>query len=401
MSGRKGRGAGTVTSMDGSEELASRSARERETLDAAVQSIAGELDLDRVLQLIVDRVRELADGEYAAIGIIGPDATLERFVTSGVSEEQRRQIGALPVGRGLLGVIIRESASLRIADIAADPRSAGFPEHHPPMRSFLGVPIRLRDRAIGNFYLTNKRGATEFSADDQRLVERFALHAAIAIDTARLHAQVRRLAVVEERDRIGRDLHDGVIQRLYAVTLALDDVPELMDESPEDARDRVERSIEALQAAIGDIRSFIYDLRPVLLSAGDLRAALVELADELDRTGHTVVRVEVDGDPLLPPALARELLAIAREGLSNVGRHAAAGEAIIRLIVSDETARLTISDNGRGFDLAAPRDPEHHGLTNMRDRATALGGRLVLTSTIGAGTTVAAEVPWKRPGGTT
>ena len=104
------------------------------------------------------------------------------------------------------------------------------------------------------------RGAAKFSLDDQRLVERFALHAAIAIDNARMHEQVRRLAVVEERDRIGRDLHDGVIQRLYAVTLALDDVPELMDESPADARDRVERSIEALQSAIGDIRTFIYDL---------------------------------------------------------------------------------------------------------------------------------------------
>jgi signal transduction histidine kinase len=385
--------------MDGSAELADRSIRERETLDAAVRSIAGELDLDRVLQLIADRVRELADGEYAAIGIIGPDATLERFVTSGISAAQRRRIGALPVGLGLLGAIIRESASVRIPDIGEDPRSSGFPQNHPPMRSFLGVPIRLRERAIGNFYLTNKRAAAEFSAEDQQLVERFALHAAIAIDNARLHEQVRRLAVVEERDRIGRDLHDGVIQRLYAVTLALEDVPELMEEAPGDARDRVERSIGALQSAIGDIRSFIYDLRPVLLSASDMRAALVELADEVGRNGHTAVRVEVEGDPLLPPALARELIAIAREGLSNVGRHAAATQATIRLAISDRTARLTIDDNGRGFDLGVPTDPEHHGLSNMRDRAAVVGGRLVVTSTVGKGTQVAAEAPLQRPEG--
>ena len=150
--------ADTVSAMDRSVELADRSSRERDALDAAVQSIAGVLDLDRVLQLIVDRVRELANGEYAAIGIIGPDATLERFVTSGVSNARRRRIGALPEGRGLLGVIIRESESLRIADITTDDRRSGFPAHHPPMHSFLGVPVRLRDHAIGNFYLTNKRG---------------------------------------------------------------------------------------------------------------------------------------------------------------------------------------------------------------------------------------------------
>jgi signal transduction histidine kinase len=385
--------------MDRSTERADHSVRERDALDEAVRSIAGVLDLDRVLQLIVDRVRELADAEYAAIGIIGPDATLERFVTSGISDAQHRRIGALPVGLGLLGVIIRDSTSIRIRDIATDARSTGFPKHHPPMSSFLGIPVRLRDRSIGNFYLTNKRGAAEFSLEDQRLVERFALHAAIAIDNARLHEEVRRLAVLAERDRIGRDLHDGVMQRLYAVTLTLDDVPELMDEAPADARDRVERSIEALQSAIGDIRAFIYDLRPVLLSAGDLRAALIELADEVELSTRTTVSVEVEGDPLLAPALARELMAIAREALSNVGRHAAAAHATVRLAISDGTARLTIADDGRGFDLGAPRDARHQGLSNMRDRAEALGGRLAVTSTVGTETRIVAEVPWQRPGG--
>ncbi|HJT63620.1 MAG TPA: GAF domain-containing sensor histidine kinase [Candidatus Limnocylindria bacterium] len=373
--------------------VADRSLRERDALDAAVRSIAGVLDLDRVLQLIVDRVRELADGEYAALGIIGPDETLERFVTSGIGDADRRLIGALPTGRGLLGVIIREGRSLRIADVSTDDRRSGFPPHHPPMHSFLGVPVRIRGRAIGNFYLTNKRGAAEFSPDDQQLVERFALHAAIAIDTARLHAEVRRLAVLEERDRIGRDLHDGVIQRLYAVTLSLDDVPELMDEEPDEARGRIERSIEALQSAIGDIRTFIYDLRPRLLSTGDLHAALLELADEAGRSGTPEVLVEVEGDLLLPPAVANQLVAIAREGLSNIGRHAGASHATIHLTVAGDLARLTIADDGQGFDVAAPRDGRHHGLGNMQDRATAMGGRLTVTSAAGGGTRVMADIP--------
>ncbi len=375
-----------------------RSIRERDALDAAVRSIAGELDLDRVLQLIVDRVRELAGGEYAAIGIIGAEGTLENFVTSGISNAARHRIGALPKGRGLLGLIIREAESVRIADIAADPRRSGFPDHHPPMRSFLGVPVQLRDRAIGNFYLTNKRGAPEFSVEDQELVERFAMHAAIAIDNARLHEQVRRLAVVEERDRIGRDLHDGVIQRLYAVTLSLDDVPELMDEAPADARDRVEHSIEAIQSAIGDIREFIYDLRPVLLSVADLRAAMGALADEVSLSGATI-DVEVEGDSMLQPELATELLAIAREALSNVGRHAATDRATVRLVVGDRAVRLTVSDAGVGFDPGAPRDAGNHGLSNMRERAEARDGRLVVTSTPGTGTTVVAEIPRHAAGG--
>lgn len=358
-----------------------------------MRSIAGVLDLESVLQLIVDSVRDLADAEYAAVGIIGPDGGLERFVTSGISEARRRQIGPLPQARGLLGLIIREGQSVRIPDIGADPRRHGFPPHHPPMRSFLGVPVRVRATAIGNFYLSNKRGADEFSAEDQGLVERFALHAAIAIDNARLHKEVRRLAVVEERDRIGRDLHDGVIQRLYAVTLSLDDVPDLMGEEPDEARDRVDRAIETLQSAIGDIRGFVYDLRPALQAPEDLRRALGEVADEVRRTGTTTVNVEVADDVLLPSEAAVELVTIVREALSNVGRHAGAAHAWVELGSTGTESRLTVTDDGRGFDPSAVRSRGHHGLMNMRERAATLGGRCWVESALGSGTRVVVEVP--------
>ena len=358
-----------------------------------MRSIAGVLDLEPVLQLIVDRVRDLADAEYAALGIIGEDGGLERFVTSGITEARRRRIGSLPHGRGILGLIIRESRSIRIRDIGSDPRRHGFPPHHPPMHSFLGVPVRLRDIAIGNFYLTNKRQADAFSAEDQRLVERFALHAAIAIENARLHQQVRRLAVVDERDRIGRDLHDGVIQRLYAVTLTLDDVPELMGVEPNEARDRVDRAIATLQSAIGDIRGFVYDLRPTLQAPEDLRRALGEVADEVRRTGSTTVIVEVADEVQLPAEVAAELVTIVREALSNVGRHAGAAHAWVELGSAGDDARLTVIDDGRGFDPAAWRSHRHHGLSNMRERATALGGRFWVESGPGSGARVVVEVP--------
>lgn len=380
-------------------DKADRARRERDALDTAVRSIAGVLDLERVLQLIVDRVREVADGEYAALGIIGEDGGLERFVTSGISEAHRQQIGPLPQRRGLLGLIIRESQSVRIPDIGSDPRRYGFPPHHPPMRSFLGVPVRLRGTAIGNFYLTNKRGADEFSTDDQRLVERFALHAAIAIDNARLHEQVKRLAVVEERDRIGRDLHDGVIQRLYAVTLSLDDVPDLMDEARDEARDRVDRAILTLQAAIGDIRGFVSDLRPTLQAPEDLRRALGVVADEVHRAGTTNVSVEVADELLLSSEAAAEVVTIVREALSNVGRHSGATNARVQLGSSGTETRLKVTDDGVGFDPAAVRRPGHHGLTNMRERAAALGGRFSVESGPGIGTRIVVEIPRHRDDG--
>lgn len=358
-----------------------------------MRSIAAVLDLEAVLQLIVDRVRDLADAEYAALGIVGWDGRLERFVTSGITEARRRQIGDPPHGRGLLGLIIREGQSLRIPEIEADPRRHGFPPNHPPMRSFLGVPIRVRGEAIGNFYLTNKRGAEEFGADDQALVERFASHAAIAIDNARLHEQVRRLAVVEERDRIGRDLHDGVMQSLYAVTISLDDVPELMHEAPEEARARVDRAIGSLQSAIGDIRGFVYDMRPRLQAPGDLRRALEAVADEIGRTASRDVELRVADDVILTSEAAAELVAIVREALSNVGRHAGAAHARVELAGTGSGARLSVSDDGRGFDPEASPGPDHHGLDNMRERAAALGGRFSVESSPGSGTRVVVELP--------
>ena len=370
-----------------------RARRELDALDAAVRSIAAVLDLESVLQLIVDCVRDLADAQYAALGIIGPGDRLERFVTSGISDVERQAIGPLPHGHGILGLIIRENRSLRIADISTDSRRHGFPPRHPPMHSFLGVPVRFRGESIGNFYLTNKRDADEFTTDDQALVERFALHAGIAIDNARLHEQVGRLAVVEERDRIGRDLHDGVIQRLYAVTLSLDDVPELMDEVPDEARERVDRAIRTLQSAIGDIRGFIYGLRPALQAPDDLRHTLEGVAAELGRVGSTRVEVQVVDGTALSSDTAAELVTIAREALSNVARHAGAAHARVELAASGSGARLMVSDDGRGFDPTAQRNADHRGLTNMRDRAMALGGRFTVESSPGGGTHVMVDIP--------
>ena len=378
---------------------ADRARRQLAALDQAVRGISGILDVELVLQLISDRVRELVGAQYAAIGIVDAGGTIERFITSGISDEERARIGDLPHGRGLLGLIIRENRTYRIPDIGAHEESYGFPPNHPPMRSFLGMPITTTGAVVGRLYLTDKLDAAEFSEEDQELVEMFALHAGIAIENARLHDKVRRLAVVDERDRISRDLHDSVIQAIYAQTLALDDVPELMAEDAAEAGRRVDDAIDALHAVIRDIRNFIFGLRPVMLESGSLADGLRQLATELHRNGAVDVSVSIPDDPShadLPIEVVAELLAITREALSNVARHASATHTSVTLVTAGDELRLELADDGRGFDSERSADQGHHGLANMRARSDALGGSFEVVSSLSEGTRIIISVPRRR-----
>jgi signal transduction histidine kinase len=379
-----------------------------EALDSATRGIAGVLSFERVLQLIVDRVRELVHARYAALGIADADGVLERFATSGISREERERIGPLPRGRGLLGLLIHDAVAVRIPDIAAHPKSYGFPPDHPPMHSFLGVPIRVRGRVVGDLYLTDKRGAPEFSAADQAIAEMFALHAGIAIENARLHEEVQRLAVVEERERIGQDLHDSIIQSLYALSLSLEDVPELLADDPEEARARIDRSIDGLHLAIRDIRNFIFGLRPERLGQVGLVGGLATVVDEyrLNTMVDIELAAEVDSGEELPPDVVIQLVKIAQEALSNIARHARATRARVSLESGPSAVApgvelgrelvLEIADNGIGFDPDATRSDDHHGMRNMRARAVSLGGGLEVVSEPGAGTRIIVRIPYPR-----
>ena len=359
-------------------------------LDAATRGIAGVLEPGAVLLLIVERVRELVGARYAALGIVDSSGAIERFVTAGINREDREKIGHLPRGDGLLGLIIREGRAFRIPEISAHPDSSGFPPHHPPMHAFLGVPVRVKGASVGNLYLTDKIDAVEFSEEDQALVEMFALHAGIAIENARLHEQVQRLAIVEERERIAKDLHDGIIQSIYAVGLSLEDMPDLMDDDRAEARARVDRAIDALHVTIRDIRNFIMGLRPELLDQRDLVGSLQALAEEVRL--NSMVEVETAIDPTAAAALAEDARApvfhITREALSNVARHSHATRASVVLRAEAGSIRLEINDNGVGFEAGEERAPTHQGLANMAGRAARHGGRLSIESAAGAGTRI-------------
>jgi signal transduction histidine kinase len=362
-------------------------------LEAAMAAIATELSIDRVLQVIVDRVRPLVDARYAALGIVDEAGVMERFITSGIDDRTRAAIGHVPHGHGLLGRIIREQRAIRVADVMTDPHRHGFPEHHPAMHSFLGVPVVVEGASVGNLYLTEKQGAPEFSDRDTRLVELFARHAGIAIHNARLHATVQRLAVLGERQRISQDLHDGVIQELYAVSLSLEDVAELITDDPATAAERVDGAIESIHDAIGDIRRLIYGLGTDALETVELVPGLLGLAAEVSRSGSTDVEVDLDEQVSLPTDDALQVLQLAREALSNVTRHAAAAHVRIALHRGPGAMVLSIDDDGRGFDPDVPRGAGHHGVRNMHARAVSLGGTLDVRSQPGEGTRLEFRLP--------
>jgi signal transduction histidine kinase len=364
-----------------------------DAFDAATRAIAGLGSVGEVLQVIVDQIRPLVGARYAALGIVDANGVIEAFITSGIDSATRAMIGALPRGHGILGLIIRENRPFRIPDIALDKRRYGFPPNHPPMHSFLGVPVPVKGRSVGNLYLTDKAAGEDFTAADQALVETFARHAGIAIENARLHEQVQRLAVVDERERISKDLHDGIIQSIYAVGLSLEDVPELMEEDRDEVVRRVERAIDSLHLTIRDIRNFIFGLRPELLSGMTLMGGLAATVEEFRHNSMIDVELQGSGLPDEPNAdMTAHLLGIVHEALGNIARHSGASRAVITVFARDGALELTVTDNGRGFDPATAATIGHQGLVNMRERAEGIGATMTIDSD-SDGTTVRVLLP--------
>jgi signal transduction histidine kinase len=390
--------AAAIREAEGWAAAAQEARRRLEALDGATVAISQELSLERVLQIIVDSVRPLVGARYAALGIPDDRGAMERFITSGMSEERRVSIGHPPRGLGLLGLSVQQGESVRIDDIAADPRSVGFPPEHPPMHTFLSVPVKVEGRAIGNLYLTDRLDGRPFNEDDEWLVESFARHAGLAIHNARMHEELRQLAVLQERERIAQDLHDGSIQSLYAVSLALEDTEELMAIDLEQATDRIDRAIESIHGTIQEIREFIMGLDPDARTAVDLLSGLAALTDEFERS--TLIEVELSSDPDVPldPDESLQLIQLTREAMSNVARHAEATKVLVNVEDRRELLRLSIIDDGRGFDTTKAQRPGHHGLTNMNARAESLGGSLSIDSN-DDGTRVVFEMPRGDSGG--
>ena len=366
-----------------------------QSLHEATLAIAELADLNNVLQRIVNVAQEVVGADYVALGVPNKDGYLDAFVHAGITQEDANRMAHYPHGLGLLGAIIREEKVIRIDAIQDDYRSVGFPEGHPPMVPFLGVPVRAGDEVLGNLYLTNKMGGRSFDEFDQELVELLASHAAVAIQNARLYEQVGRLAIVEERTRIGMDLHDGVIQSIYAVGLTLESTRLVMQNDPADAEVLVDHAINALNDTIRDIRNFILDLRPHRFS-GNLEGGLGRLMREFQ--ANTMVPVTHTFDPVelenLPPPVSRSLFLTTQEALANIARHANASQVFISLTRMNEAEiALRLRDDGDGFDVQSKNYSVGHGLSNMRARAEDLDGSFEIESVPGEGTSINLILP--------
>jgi signal transduction histidine kinase len=369
---------------------------DRRLIEAGM-ALASEVSLDAVLQRIVELAVELTGARYGALGVLTPDGqSIQEFITVGITPEERAALGDPPTGHGLLGALIREEGPLRIPDIGADPRSVGFPPNHPPMTSLLGARIIGRGTVFGNIYLTDKQGAEMFDEEDERVLVVLATQAAIAVENARLYdeterrgRELQRLQVFEERERIAKELHDGVIQALFAVGMSLQGLASSSSD-PELAR-RLEAAVEDVDVAIRDLRNYIFGLRPGILADRQLDQALKELATEFGSRSDVVTVVDVDGEAASALASrAGEVVQLAREALSNVSRHAEATTCRVSLRRGAEGIVLEIDDDGRGFDVGT--STPGMGLHNLRERVESLDGVLEVTSTPGEGTTVRATL---------
>jgi signal transduction histidine kinase len=539
-------------------------------LHQASLELVKDVSLETLLERIATVACEQANARYAAVGVLDDEGKLKRFISVGMTDDEVKRIPHPPRGRGLIGALMDAEEPIRLADLTRDPRSAGYPPHHPKMRSFLGVPIRAADLQLGQIYLTEKIGQAEFTADDEKIIQmlaayasaaiqnarlyehlrerdaaltrrsedaallndiastltsslemdeilnktlalvmnymkveageiflleddkqtlRMVLHrgqaaeafwnrsrfnigdgfpglvaqtgeplvssnlaedqrflrdavvkagfnqfacfplkssgnlvgvlsvatraqapfdardmqllsavgnwAGLAIENARLHANARRLAVLEERERIGMDLHDGIIQSIYGVGLAMENIQHMLGEGESQAKNRVKHAIDDLNQIIRDIRTYILDLRPRQLNNENLLDALRRLASEY--RANTLASATVSGTKArldsLPQSHSMALFHICQEALANAAKHAAAKRVSVNVWTTDERVVMEVRDNGKGFDLDRMSKSIGHGLANMQTRVRAVGGEVDISSAPGEGTTILAWVP--------
>lgn len=357
-------------------------------------AVTSELDLQRVLRLVAQKSMELTGSSGAAIGLLDPQGGLIRYSTAVGRDAEAIQGLALPLANSLGGWALQNRQTAKVDDLASDPRVLPSVVGTLRARSAIFVPLFVRGEPLGTLVALDRDGGQPFRPEDVELLEAFGHQAAVAINNARLYDRVQRLAVLEERERIARDLHDGTNQAIYAVGLGLEYALELVETAPSEARAHIQRAIRDLNAVMLDLRAFIMGLQ-VADGTGDLRQLLAQLVEEFRARYPLPVALDVASDAgTLSGEVARHhVVQIVREALSNAVRHASPQRVQVIALRAGPTLRIGVADDGRGFDPQAPPGPEHRGLRNMRDRALALGGQLFIDSSPGQGTRVVLELP--------
>lgn len=365
--------------------------RQDANLFNAIMSVVADLDLQTTLETIVTTAVNLVEAKYGALGVISAKGRLQDFFHVGMEENQVRMIGHTPEGRGVLGLLVQYPEPIRLSDLSKHPASFGFPENHPPMKSFLGVPVRVRGEVFGNLYLTEKKDGVEFSVEDEELVIGLAAAAGLAIENARLFSKTQAIAVYEDRERIARDLHDLVIQQLFATGMTLESIARKSAGSNDS--EKINQAVDDLDRTIKQIRQSIYALTTPENEGVSLRRRVMHEVE-----GYTVllgstpsITFEGPVDSMTSDRETTQVVAALRELLSNAVRHAQASTVSVVLQIIDDHLALTVSDDGVGI----PESVSRSGLDNLRKRAEAMGGSFETTRRYPSGTQARWMIPLK------
>ncbi|MFJ3906681.1 GAF domain-containing sensor histidine kinase [Streptomyces sp. NPDC090025] len=381
-------------------------------VSSALLAMNRQMEVRDVLKTIVASARELLDAEYAALGVPDDHGGFAQFVVDGISEEQWRAIGPLPRQHGILAAMLAKAEPERLADVRQDPRFGGWPAAHPEMSDFIGLPVRDGDETLAALFLANKRcprptGRCGFTEDDEELLALLAQHAAIALTNARLYERSRELTIAEERSRLAHELHDAVSQKLFSLRLTAQAAAALVDRDPGRAKDELQQVAALAAEAADELRAAVVELRPAALDEDGLVHTLRTQIQVMDRAHTARVTFDSTGVRALPAAQEEAVLRVAQEALHNALRHSGAQLVTVSLTrggpggtgsgpggTGGAGARLTVTDDGTGFDPGTVRRAGRHlGLVSMRDRAAGVGGTLTVTSAPGHGTTIEMEVP--------
>ncbi len=367
-----------------------------ERLLEAVSFVARDRDPESIHRKTLIAARQLTGARYAAFSIMEhAQAATDTFQLADISidgEDDLRELRSsihLPEGTGILGELLRSRQVLRIADLAKYPHFSGFPAGHPHMTSFLGTVVHVGDQTFGELYLADKDGGKPFTKRDEDLIVALAGLAAVRLENVAFSMRLREFALISERQRIARDLHDSVIQRLFAVGLTLQSSLRSTDATA--VHQSVQHAVDDLEDTIDDIRSVIFALQSGQENTHPLRMSILTIASDNAELLGFEPRVRFSGpvDSMLSDELSAEILRVVRELFSNVVRHAKASHAELTVSVSSAVT-VEMIDNGCG--IAGPRK-EGLGLRNLEDRAKSHGGSMAILRRKSGGTRIVWKVP--------
>ncbi|MBI2756365.1 MAG: GAF domain-containing sensor histidine kinase [Chloroflexi bacterium] len=357
--------------------------------------ILEEHDFDTVLRGICEQLLALTDATGVGLGLLEEQGRyVEMRTVVGPSAKLLR--GArIPLEGSFAGEALRTNQPQRSADVTHDPRGYRPSLRIGGTRTILSVPMKTRQRSVGVLSIYNKRGGASFSERDAELASLFAYQAAVAIENARLYEQTREFVVVEERNRLARELHDSVTQSLFSVTLLSQTALALWDRDSAKARERLERAVELANGALAEMRALIFELRPMSLQEEGLILALRKHAAAVTNREGLAVSIRVDGqERRLPAGTEQAAFRIVQESLNNVVKHARATRATVVVTFLPTRLQIRTTDDGSGFAPSTLVGKARSlGMSSMRERAEEVGGTLLVESAPGRGTTVVVDVP--------